>query len=89
MLEHWRLKSQLSTQPNVKEVSTMNILAQKKSVVTEIPASHTQWVGGFNAYSKGASIQSMPTEQHRRGWWSALNADAAMSAEQHMNGNNS
>lgn len=33
------------------------------------------WSAGFSAYMAGASVDSMPTKQHRNGWWSALDAE--------------
>lgn len=31
---------------------------------------------GFAAYCEGQRLEDMPTEAQRRGWWSALNAQA-------------
>lgn len=32
------------------------------------------WYAGFLAYCEGAQLDDMPTVAHKRGWWSALDA---------------
>lgn len=54
------------------------------TTTTEFPASHTQWTEGFNAYMQREALESMPTEQHRRGWWSALSAGSNAETDAHL-----
>jgi hypothetical protein len=63
---------------NQKEFYTMSMFDRNKQTQDEVPALNPKlaaFSAGFAAYMAGAAVDTMPTQDHRNGWWSALDAE--------------
>jgi hypothetical protein len=56
----------------------MSMFDRNKQTQDEVPSLNPKlaaFAEGFSAYMNGASPDTMPTQDHRNGWWSALDAE--------------
>ena len=64
----------------VKQISEESVLTPRERNRPEFVVAPTRsqlyWLG-FNAFCDGAKLDDMQDENMRRGWWAALNAEAA------------
>jgi hypothetical protein len=60
-----------------KPVTNLSVLNQEPFDFMKLDGMDTPWYTGFSAYCQGAQLEDMPTVAHKRGWWAALDAQAA------------
>ena len=57
-------------------MSSITQVAKESTVRMSSRFSESDWHDGFNSFMDGERIEDMPTNQHRRGWWAALEVEA-------------
>ena len=57
-------------------MSSVSQVAEKTTAQVSSRLCTSDWHDGFNAFMDGKRIEDMPTNQHCRGWWAALEVEA-------------